>query len=117
MDYFYVGYGNPTGLQDVSTTVSYKKDKFSAKLVHHEFLAAADVYDDTDKMDSSLGMELDFTLGYKLAKDITFSAGYSQMFASETMEVIKGGDKGEHNSWTWIMFTIKPKLFSHTVNK
>jgi hypothetical protein len=30
------------------------------------------------------------------------------------MEVIKGGDKDETNSWGWVMFTFKPKLFSHT---
>jgi len=37
------------------------------------------------------------------------------MFATETMEVLKGGDKDENNSWTWVMITFKPKLFSHTV--
>lgn len=117
MDYFYVGYGNPTGLQDIHATLAYKKDKFSAKLVPHFFSTAADVYDANGKMNASLGTEIDLVLGYKVAKDITLSAGYSQMFATDTMEAIKGGDKGEHNSWAWMMFTIKPTLFSHTVKK
>ena len=50
----------------------------------------------------------------KIAKDITLNAGYSLMFASDSMEVLKGGDKGENNSWAWMMFTFKPKLFSYT---
>lgn len=117
MDYFYVGFGNPTGLRDISATLAYKKDKFSMKLVPHFFSTAGDVFDTDGKMDANLGTEIDFTLGYKIAKDIKLSAGYSQMFATDTMEIIKGGDKDENNSWAWIMFTFKPKLFTHTVVK
>lgn len=116
MDYFYVGnHGNNVGLQDINATLAYKKGKFSAKLIPHIFLAAADVYDGTEKMGASLGTEIDLTVGYKIAKDITLSAGYSKMLATETMEVLKGGDKDERNCWSWVMFTFKPKLFSHTV--
>jgi hypothetical protein len=68
-------------------------------------------------MDASLGTELDLTLGYKLANNITLSAGYSKMFATDTMEILKGGDKDADNSWGWIMFTFKPKLFSSANNK
>ncbi len=117
MDYFYVGnHGNSVGLQDLNATFVYKKGKFSAKLIPHLFSAAADVYDDTaNKMSANLGTEIDLTIGYKVAKDITISAGYSKMFATDTMEQLKGGDKGERNCWSWVMFTIKPKLFSHTI--
>lgn len=117
MDYFYVGYGNTTGLQDINATFAYKKDKFSAKLIPHLFAATNQVFNGADKMNNSLGTEIDFTLGYKIAKDITFSAGYSQMLATDTLEVLKGGDKSEHNSWAWMMFTVKPSLFTHTVKK
>ena len=116
MDYFYVGFGNPTGLTDINATLAYNKGKFSAKLVPHLFYAASNVYNGTDKMDANLGTEIDFTLGYKIAKDIKINAGYSKMFATDTMEFIKGGDKDENNSWAWIMFTFKPNLFKHTVN-
>jgi len=117
MDYFYVGFGNPTGLTDISATIAYKKDKFSMKLIPHFFSTAGDVFDIDGKMDANLGTEIDFTLGYKIAKDIKLSAGYSKMFGTDTMEAIKGGDKDENNSWGWIMFTFKPNLFSHTVAK
>jgi hypothetical protein len=115
MDYFYVGYGNPTGLQDIYATIAYNKEKFSAKLVPHLFSAAANVYNGTDKMNAGLGTEIDLAFGYKIAKDIKLSAGYSVMMATETMEVIKSGDKDENNSWAWIMFTFKPNLFKHTI--
>ncbi len=115
MDYFYVGnHKNSVGLTDINATVAYKKDKFSAKLIPHFFSAAADVFNGSTKMDANLGTEIDLTLGYKLAKNITLSAGYSKMFATDTMEILKGGDRDEDNSWGWIMFTFKPKLFSST---
>ena len=113
MDYFYVGnHANNVGLTDVNFTLAYKKDKFSAKLIPHFFSAAADVYDGATLMDSSLGTEVDLVLGYKVAKDIMFNVGYSKMYATDSMEVLKGGDKDADNSWGWIMFTFKPKLFS-----
>ncbi len=115
MDYFYVGFGNPTGLQDINATFAYSKNRFSAKLIPHLFSAAANVYNGTSLMDANLGTEIDLNLGYKIAKDIKLNAGYSMMMATDTMEIIKSGDKDENNSWAWIMFTFKPSLFTHTV--
>ena len=120
MDYFYVGnHANSVGLTDISATLAYNKGKFSAKFIPHFFSAAADVFNGLNKMDNNLGTEIDFTLGYKIAKDITLNAGYSKMFATDTMEALPlvTGDRGEDNSWGWIMFTFKPKLFSHTIKK
>ncbi len=116
MDYFYVGnHGGSVGLTDLNFMLAYKKDKFSAKLIPHFFSAPAKVYNNIGtKMGANLGTEIDLNLGYKIAKDITLSAGYSTMFATDTMEVLKNGDKDENNSWGWIMFTFKPKLFSYT---
>ena len=113
MDYFYVGnHIGSVGLVDINGVVAYSKDKFSAKVMPHIFSAAADVYDGSIKMDSSLGTEIDLTLGYNISKSIGVSGGHSMMFATESMEVIKGGDKDENNSWTWLMVTFKPTLFS-----
>jgi hypothetical protein len=115
MDYFYVGYANSTGLQDINFALQYKKGKFSAKLIPHIFYSAAKIYDGTTLMDSNLGTEIDFTLGYSIAHDVKVSAGYSAMMATETMEVIKSGDKDENNAWGWVMFTFKPNLFTHNM--
>ncbi len=112
MDYFYVGnHANSVGLSDVNVTLAYKKDKFSAKLIPHFFSSAANVYNGTTKLNSNLGTEIDLVLGYKIAKDIAFNAGFSKMYATDSMQVLKGGDKDTNNSWGWIMFTFKPNLF------
>ena len=114
MDYFYVGnHANNVGLTDINMTLAYSKDKFSAKLMPHFFSAAADVLNGTTKMENNLGTEIDLTIGYKIANDINLNAGYSKMFATNTMEFIKGGDKDENNSWAWVMITFRPKLFSY----
>ena len=113
MDYFYVGnHSNSVGLLDMNIVVSYTKDKFSAKLVPHIFKSAADVYKGTTKMDKSLGTELDFTIGYKVAKNIQFNAGHSQMFGTASLEALKGGLSTKSNSWTWFMLTFKPTFYT-----
>ena len=116
MDYFYVGnYANSVGLTDIYGSIGYKKNKFSAKIIPHFFSAAGNVFDDTEKMDNNLGTEIDVTVGYQLDKDITLNAGYSKMYATDTMVILKGGDKDENNSWAWVMITFKPNLFSHKI--
>ncbi len=114
MDYFYVGnHANSVGLTDIYGSVVYKKNKFSAKVIPHLFSAAADVLNaNGEKMDKNLGTEIDIALGYKLSSSVSFSAGYSQMLATETMEVLRGGDKDANNRWIWAMFVFKPSLFS-----
>jgi hypothetical protein len=119
MDYFYVGnYINSVGLLDINATVTYKKDKFMATIVPHFFSSAATIVDSMgDEMSNNLGTEIDIMLGYKLSKDINFQIGYSQMFATESMEVLKGGDKDLTNNWAWAMVTVKPSLFKTSFKK
>jgi len=115
MDYFYVGnHGGSVGLNDFNATIAYNKNKFSAKLIPHYFTAPAKVINSSgEKMDPELGTEIDFTAGYKISNSISLNVGYSLMYATDTMEVLKGGDKDIHNSWGWVMFSFKPKLFSY----
>ncbi len=64
------------------------------------------MYNGATKNDSRLGTEIDVTLGYKTSKNTHFSVGYSKMFAPRSMEILKGGDKNENNSWAWVMVYI-----------
>tara|TARA_R110002050_G_scaffold147280_2_gene273065 strand:+ start:567 stop:1820 length:1254 start_codon:yes stop_codon:yes gene_type:complete len=113
MDYFYVGnHINSVGLTDIYATFAYSKNKFSAKLVPHFFSSAASIYSGGIKQNNNLGTEIDFTLGYKASKDIVLSSGYSRMFGTKSLEVIKGGDSSRNNSWAWLMVTVKPTLFA-----
>ena len=116
MDYFYVGnYKNTVGLQDVFAKFTYTNKKWQFNAMPHVFMTAADVLDPTDatkKMDSYLGTEIDLTATYTLQKDINITGGYSQMFGSDTMEVLKVGNKGYDNNWAWVMISINPRIFT-----
>jgi len=113
MDYFYVGnHRNSVGLSDIYGTLSYQKGKFFAKIIPHLFYADGNVYNGTEKMDSKLGTEIDFAMGYKISEDVSVKAGYSQMFATESMEILKGGDRNATNNWAWLTVTFNPNLYS-----
>ncbi|SDG62707.1 alginate export family protein [Winogradskyella thalassocola] len=116
MDYFYVSnHMNSVGLLDINANLSYVKNNLSVKLAPHLFSAAATVIDNTgNDMSNGLGTELDLVLGYKWSKDINFQAGYSQLFATDTMEALKGGNKDNSNNWAWLMITVNPSLFKTT---
>ncbi|MCF6307469.1 MAG: alginate export family protein [Flavobacteriaceae bacterium] len=118
MDYFYVGnHRNSVGLSDIYGTFSYKKGRFFAKITPHLFSAVGSVYNGTEKMDSKLGTEIDFAMGYKVAENISVKAGYSQMFATESMEILKGGDRNATNNWAWLTVTFNPNLYSSKPTK
>ena len=114
MDYFYVGnHGNLSGLNDFNVGAKWKSGKWNAGLTGHYFMSNANLIDQNDVVqDAGLGTELDLNAGYKFNNWIAFSGGYSQMFATESMEVLKGGSKDVTNNWAYIMITIKPELFN-----
>ena len=117
MDYFYVGsYMGGNGLVDINLPIVFKIEKFTFKLIPHYFTAAATVAvqqtDGTWKdYSNGLGTEIDFTVGYALSKSMVISAGYSQMLATETLGVLKGGNYENTNNWAWVMFTFKPTFY------
>jgi hypothetical protein len=111
MDYFYVGnHANSVGLVDLYVKAGTKLgEKSSLTAFVHNFSAQAEIADGVDKQ---LGTELDLVYSHKLNNDVTIGAGYSQMFASEGLEVIKNNADGNGNNWAWSMLTIKPTLFT-----
>ena len=111
MDYFYVGnHGNNVGLLDIYAKANFKLNpKSNLTAFVHNFSAAADINATVSKQ---LGTEIDLTYAYQYTKEIGFKAGYSQMFASEAMEVLKGNFDNNTNNWGWVMVTIKPTLFT-----
>jgi hypothetical protein len=115
MDYFYVGnHANSVGLNDIYVNLGYERNKFTAKLTPHYFTSNAPLYNLSNvKQDSYLGTEIDFTLGYKMYDNVTVEGGFSQMFATTSMEVLKGGSKDAGNNWAFISVKINPNLFSH----
>ena len=114
MDYFYGGnHINSVGLLDIYLPLKYQKEKITIQLIPHLFSSAATVVNSLgNAMDNRLGTEIDFSFGYKIADNIDFQLGYSQMFATDTMEILKGGNKENTNNWAWAMFVFKPTLFN-----
>lgn len=122
MDYFYVGsYMYNNGLIDINLPLSVKFNKFTLQLIPHYFMAAATVSQKQDDgswkdLSSSLGTEVDFTAVYTMSPSVVISAGYSQMFATETMQILKGGNYKNTNNWAWLMLTFKPTFFKSNNN-
>ena len=131
MDYFYVGnhFGN-VGLIDLYVPLKLKiVNKFTLTFTPHTFSSAA-TYSIKDPVSGTwtdyskgLGTELDFTIAWPVVEGVTLAAGYSQMFATSTMQALKYPDNpsGEFNkntnNWGWIMVTFKPTLYSKEPTK
>lgn len=88
MDYFYVGnHSNNVGLADIYLSSNFTlNSKSSLNIAFHNFSAAADLPGSDDKQ---LGNELDLVYSNKIQKYVTLKAGYSHMFASDGMEILK----------------------------
>jgi len=110
MDYFYVGnHMNNVGLQDLYLNAGYGLGKISLNAGMHLFQSAALQAADASRY---LGTEVDLVCSWKLDEVVGISAGYSQMFAGESMEILKGGSAKAYQGWAWLMVTVKPNFFS-----
>lgn len=116
MDYFYVGgYMYSNGLIDINLPLVYKIDKLTLKLIPHYFMAAATVATNQNGIwkdySNELGTEIDFIAVYAYSKSVIISCGYSQMFGTETLQILKGGNYENTSNWAWLMLTFKPTFF------
>lgn len=106
MDYFYVGgHIGSVGLNDAYLKYNYTHDKFSVDAHLHYFGAAAEVAADASKY---LGTELDLATNWKVNPFATISAGYSTLFAGDSMEILKGGDSSIGQHWAYVMILVNP---------
>lgn len=114
MDYFYVGnHINSVGLHDVYAKAGYHKNKLDIVLQPHLFRAAASVLNENNGiMKDYLGIEADLVARYRLYKHIDLSFGYSRMFGSSSLEVLKGGNAGKLQHWAWISVNFNPVIFN-----
>ncbi|PIB36875.1 hypothetical protein BFP72_16435 [Reichenbachiella sp. 5M10] len=112
MDYFYVGNGSKGGLQDIYLKTKFKIGK-GALLGHlHYFLTSAEVLENGSPIDKGLGTEIDLVYVRKLGESGTFKIGYSQMFATDSMNDIKSitSETASINNWAWAQLIFKPKF-------
>lgn len=112
MDYFYVGnHANNVGLNDIYTKMVFRTGKTTTLLTKaHYFSANAEL---NRNANAYLGTEVDLVFTKQLMKSVKLNIGYSQMFASGSMRLIKGNTTNENtNNWAWVMLTVKPTLFN-----
>jgi hypothetical protein len=112
MDYFYVGnHANNVGLKDLyAKAVINTGENSNLLLKGHYFAANAELYDDADKY---LGTEIDLVYTQTLMKFVKLGVGYSHMFASDSMSLIKGGRPNDNiNNWAWAQVIVNPNLFT-----
>ncbi len=112
MDYFFVGGRNEksVGLNDIYLRVrfDYNASFFTAVDVH-AFAANAGVYKGSDKLNSSLGNEIDFSFGYIINPTVSIQGGYSHYISTETMEFLsKSLDADKVQNWAYLMLIIRP---------
>lgn len=115
MDYFYVGnHEKNVGLNDVYLKGKYKMNKFTFGLANHLFFANAAVINEDlfspepVQMDPFLGYEIDFTVKYQFADEVTIEAGYSHLFDTSTMREVKGTNNQTTSNWAYLMVVVKP---------
>jgi hypothetical protein len=114
MDLFYVGgrHENSVGLYDAFIRLKYDvNSKVFLSLNGHYFNSFADVYSAGKKLDKYLGTELDFTIGYVPFKAFSIQAGYSQLFASTSLETLqKVIAPRTAQNWAYLMLIYRPKM-------
>ena len=108
MDYFYVGnHLNNVGLSDGYVKFATSKNKTAFNADVHFFASAAKI---SATADNYLGTELDLTLTQTLNPVTKIAFGYSQMFGTESLQILKGGSNGAFNNWAYVMISVTPKF-------
>lgn len=111
MDFFYLSAyygGNSPGLQDLHAGLSWNIiPKLNVTGVYHYLAITADLED----VKKTLGHELEFSLNWDIAKDVSLQAGYSYMKGTETMTRLKRTSDRNRLQWGWIMMVVTPDFF------
>lgn len=121
MDYFYVGNfhgqkGKSAGLIDIHLQSTWALGKKSSLIVYvHHFHSPTKVYaaeSPNESIASALGEEIDLVYNLNISPEVNLKLGYSQLFSTASLEVLKNVQQQGINQWGWAMFTMKPTLFT-----
>lgn len=113
MDYFFIGgrHDKSVGLIDEYLKTKFDiNEKLFCLINAHYFQSQAKIENISgNKLNSYLGTETDFTIGIKLFKYLSLQAGYSQMFASSTLEHLKNMTLvSKSQNWAYLMLLYRP---------
>jgi len=88
-------------------------DKIILRADYHYFALQNNLVGNKNQtIDKYLASEIDLSMQYNISDQANIQFGYSTMFATESMEFIKGGSHKEPIHWGWVMLTVKPVFFS-----
>lgn len=113
MDVFYVAnrHINSVGLNDYYLKGRYEfSKKFFTQLDYHYFQANAKVNNGVENLSSSLGSEIDLSLGYIVSPAFSIQGGYSHLFQTDTYDFIKGGNLQPTQNWAYVMLIFRPNM-------
>ena len=112
LDYFYESAyinGFTPGLQNAFVGVNYSpNNKFTCSATYHYLATATELHN----LDRTLGHSIELEAKYKFSKDISLTAGYTQMTGTETMDRLKQGNSSKQARWGWFSLVISPSLFT-----
>ena len=115
MDYFYATNfirGLNPGLWDKYLGVNFTASKTMAlSATYHHFGITSDIESAGAKVKKGLGSEFDLQFDWTIKKDVKMMAGYSMMFGSESMDIVKGGDHKSWQDWGWVSINVNPRIF------
>ncbi|UII20819.1 alginate export family protein [Fulvivirga ligni] len=117
MDYFLNIESNTQGggVRNTFGSIFYKlSTKTEAEFSYHNFAFGGSFLDPEtlQEADAQLGNEIDFQLKHTINEYLSARFSYATMFATSSMELIKGGDHNRYQQWIAVMLIAKPKLFS-----
>lgn len=106
------------GLVDMYARIGiYPHKQVSAFLDIHNFSLANENNLNTLAIKKQLGTETDLIIDYKPSPIIQLQFGYSLMFASNNMKLIKGGNPNDLNTWAYLMLKVSPTLLYNEFKK
>ncbi len=115
MDYFSTP--NTTknaGLFDGYVRLDITKIKNWKLSAHYHYFSLANtfVFENEDQ-DKFLANEIDLIANYKVAKNVDLQLGYGILFASKTLEYVKGAEGDGLQQFFYTMITVKPTFFNN----
>ena len=100
------------GLKDAFLRARYD---FNSKLFiganTHSFSTYGTVVNEGKELSKNLGMEVDLSLGYLINEAVSVQSGYSQLFASDTFEKLRGvQNPSDIQNWAYVMMIYRPTM-------
>ncbi len=105
-----------TGMSELFLSAFLKTgEKSEFGISYHHFATAGELLDTASPKfkaaDAELGSEIDLQFKHKVNSYFSVALNYSTMFATPSMEILKGGDHTRYQQWANVMLIAKPELF------